>query len=903
MLYFHQNHRGGVASRGFINTVVAFFAGAVTFVSSLFIPVTYSAPITYDFTPPVSLETIEYLPMPTVAGVSTTTVETVVSTTPPENDTPFITFALGALATTLRSEMASLATPSIPTPIWTAIAQSNRIDQLSGTSLTNIIVNGVSGLTDADIPNNITASNYLPLSGGSYTSANATTTNATSTTLFSTIARFTTATIDTLTATTLTATNATTTRLDALEYLKVGGTSTTTIRGDGTASTLPYASSTAITVSGTASTSALIASTAFTFKTVTGFLKATAGVVATALIDLASDVTGILPVANGGTGTSTAPTYGKVLLGNALGAYDLVATSSLGISSSAIPSGTTGQFPYYAAGGTTLTATSSIYLATTGNVGIGTTTPTYRLAVEGISSLGNQAIAGYFTATSTTASTFAGGVGVGSTTPWAELSVNPNGLTGPSFVVGSSSATNFIITNGGSVGVGTTSPFGRFAVQGAGSGTGTLFTLANSALTTVMNVLDNGVAYVLGNFGIGTSTPWRKFSVTDTVSSPQVAIAYDATRYAQLQVDSVGDLTLSAQGGDIYLTNENLFACTSGCPAGTPTGLGNILAENKLGVGTTTPVSKLTIETQDASTNFLQVASSTAQSIFGIFANGRIGIATSTPWKQLSVSGDGVLTGTLYLADGISNIAPTTCPSGMIPVPGSAADGQPGFCVDKYEVKGATTSPPVSSAAAGTPLVSITQYNARAACIVAGKHLITEKEWLAIAHNVENVGWNWNGGVAGTNQMSDGHSDNVPGNSLAADVTGNPDDDPCVGTGQACSLTTWSSQRRTYQLSNGEYIWDFGGNVWEWVDNVVSDDYPILNSGAAGWQACSASGDGICGNTRTTNDQWYRGGTTATRGFVRGGAWDYGAAYGAFTLALNNAPSYVNTAIGFRCAR
>lgn len=36
-----------------------------------------------------------------------------------------------------------------------------------------------------------------------------------------------------------------------------------------------------------------------------GFLKATAGVISTALINLASDVTGILPEANGGTGTTT----------------------------------------------------------------------------------------------------------------------------------------------------------------------------------------------------------------------------------------------------------------------------------------------------------------------------------------------------------------------------------------------------------------------------------------------------------------------------------------------------------------------------------------------------------------------------------------------------------------------
>src|SRR5665213_2846978 len=38
-----------------------------------------------------------------------------------------------------------------------------------------------------------------------------------------------------------------------------------------------------------------------------GFLKATAGYIGAALVNLASDVTGVLPYGNGGTGTTTAP--------------------------------------------------------------------------------------------------------------------------------------------------------------------------------------------------------------------------------------------------------------------------------------------------------------------------------------------------------------------------------------------------------------------------------------------------------------------------------------------------------------------------------------------------------------------------------------------------------------------
>ncbi|MBC7836212.1 helix-turn-helix domain-containing protein, partial [Acetobacteraceae bacterium] len=47
---------------------------------------------------------------------------------------------------------------------------------------------------------------------------------------------------------------------------------------------------------------------------------------------------GVLDVISGGTGTSTAPTYGKLLIGNAAGGYDLVATSSLGIAAGGNPS-------------------------------------------------------------------------------------------------------------------------------------------------------------------------------------------------------------------------------------------------------------------------------------------------------------------------------------------------------------------------------------------------------------------------------------------------------------------------------------------------------------------------------------------------------------------------------------
>ena len=57
-------------------------------------------------------------------------------------------------------------------------------------------------------------------------------------------------------------------------------------------------------------------------------------------------------------------------------------------------------------------------------------------------------------------------VGIGTTSAWGLLSINPNGIAGPAFVIGSSSATNFIVTNAGKVGIGTTSPGYALDVNG-----------------------------------------------------------------------------------------------------------------------------------------------------------------------------------------------------------------------------------------------------------------------------------------------------------------------------------------------------------------------------------------------------------------------------------------------------
>ncbi len=369
-----------------------------------------------------------------------------------------------------------------------------------------------------------------------------------------------------------------------------------------------------------------------------------------------SGLTTALSAAQGGTATTTWLTGGIVFydgstLSQGAVAADFfldrtnkrlgVGTSTPWAQLSVNPNALGSGVPEFAVGSSTAT---HFLIDGAGKVGIGTTTPGSLFSIQNsanfvasaTSTIYNGLSTPYLSVTGTSAtSTFANGINLSG----GCFAVNGTCVgSGGASLFTDGGATSYLTSTSDNLAVGTSTAYSKLSVWGAGTGTGQLFELTNSASTTIAKFLDNGTGYFLGNIGIGTTSPYRKLSLTDAVSTAQVAIAYDGTRYTEFLTNSVGDLVINPQGDDAFLNDDNLWVCTGGsCPSNNPTGTGNLVVENKLAIGTTTPDSKLVIETQDATTDFLRIASSTAQALLVFDERGYLGVGTSTPTKQFSI--------------------------------------------------------------------------------------------------------------------------------------------------------------------------------------------------------------------------------------------------------------------------
>lgn len=298
----------------------------------------------------------------------------------------------------------------------------------------------------------------------------------------------------------------------------------------------------------------------------TGSLKATDVVLITSVNLAASDVTGVLPVANGGNGTGSF-TNGQILIGNTTG-NTLTKTTLTGTSNQVVVTN--------GAGAITLSLPQSI-----------ATTSTPQFTQLGLGRTANLLGAG--SAVSVSNASFSA----------CEL-IRSTATT----TTGDVGAINFF--NG-------TTQTVSFAVRGDGaadSGAFEIWTKATSPGTLTRRVTCTSVGY----FAINSTSPLARFESRDASGTAQIAASYDATNACYITADSSGQskittagtnagITLTPNGtGKIILSAIPRFNGTNSTGAGS-----SLLGANSPATTLTAPYTWISVITSDGSTCFFPV--------------------------------------------------------------------------------------------------------------------------------------------------------------------------------------------------------------------------------------------------------------------------------------------------------
>jgi hypothetical protein len=381
-------------------------------------------------------------------------------------------------------------------------------------------------------------------------------------------------------------------------------------------------------------------------------------------------------VAGGNVGIGTTSPFAKLSVAGSVVAQDFTATSTTSTSTFS---------------GGLVVGNNALNILQNGNVGIGTTSPFTKLSVAG------EVLAAYFTATTSTATSTFGGlvaggatgltvlqggsVGIGTNTPSAKLAISggnlviANGLvpslslwastgtgghnyrilSGESSVPSlagslailddsSSGAVRMVINSSGNVGIGTTSPYSLLSVAGQVVAQNYIATSTTSTSTfsgglvvgnNAFNILQNG------NVGIGTSSPYALLSVAGTI----VGAKFIGTTTATSTLGGGLDIASGcfAISGTCIGTSSSQWI-TTGSSIYYNVGGGNV------GIGTTSPIAKLSVAGEALAAYFTATTTTATSTFLGgfiaagangltVLQGGNVGIGTTSPYAKFSVAG------------------------------------------------------------------------------------------------------------------------------------------------------------------------------------------------------------------------------------------------------------------------
>lgn len=192
--------------------------------------------------------------------------------------------------------------------------------------------------------------------------------------------------------------------------------------------------------------------------------------------------------------------------------------------------GTAGQFPFYAATGNTLTATSTIFVTTAGNVGVGSTTPWATFGINPVAGKAqNQFAIGSSTFTSLVLDNM-GDLGIGTTTPYSKLSVVGQ-VVAENYIATSTTATSSFM---GPVSVGSTTPVGRY-----------LFSVGTSSAPRLE--IDSFTGAI--SINVSTTSPWKQVVASSTLAWSGLDPSATGASRVICQIQSTGQIFTTAACG------------------------------------------------------------------------------------------------------------------------------------------------------------------------------------------------------------------------------------------------------------------------------------------------------------------------------------------------------------------